>query len=154
MENANHPEAELLFVRELDAPRELVFDVWTQSEHLSKWWGPNGFTLTTPPMKAVTGGNWTFTMHGPDGRNYPNNINFIEVLRPDSIIYKHTGDGETEGVSFEVKIRFETIGTKTRLTMNMIFESAAILQRVAKDYGAIEGAVQHLARLITYTQSL
>jgi uncharacterized protein YndB with AHSA1/START domain len=154
MESANRPKNELLFVRELDAPRELVFDVWTHSEHLSKWWGPDGFSVTTEPMVAVAGGSWKFIMHGPDGRNYPNNINFIEVNKPEYIIYKHSGEADTEDVRFEVKIHFETIGTKTRLTMNMIFETAEELQRVAREYGAIEGAEQHLNRLLNYINTL
>jgi uncharacterized protein YndB with AHSA1/START domain len=154
MENTNLPANELVFIRELNAPRELVFDVWTHSEHLAKWWGPNGFSITTPNMEAQTGGSWEFTMHGPDGRNYPNKINFTEVIRPEKLIYKHSGDADTEDVSFEVRIHFEDLGNKTKLTMNMIFESAQELQRVAKEYGAIEGAEQHLGRLNQYLQTL
>jgi uncharacterized protein YndB with AHSA1/START domain len=145
---------ELLYIRELKAPRELVFEVWTKSEHLSQWWGPTGFTLTTEPMVAVTGGSWKFTMHGPDGTNFPNKINFIEVRKPERIIYKHSGEAGTENVSFTVTVLFEPTETGTRLTMNMVFETAAELQRVAREYGAIEGAVQHLDRLATYTYSL
>jgi uncharacterized protein YndB with AHSA1/START domain len=154
MENAYLPDNELLFTKDLNAPRELVFDMWTQPEHLSKWWGPNGFSLISHHADIKTGGSWTFTMLGPDGRNYPNKIIFTEVVKPERIIYKHSGEKDMEPVFFETRIYFETAGSMTRLTLNMIFESAAELQRIAKTYGAIEGAEQHLNRLTQYTQSL
>jgi uncharacterized protein YndB with AHSA1/START domain len=154
MQATNHSEKELFFIREFDAPRELVFEVWTQSEHLSKWYGPDGFTITTEPMEAKTGGSWRFTMHGPDGRNYLNNIHFTEVVKPEKITYRQTGEEDTADISFETRIYFEAVGSKTRLTMNMIFETAAELQRVAREFGAIEGAEQHLNRVNLYIQSL
>ncbi len=154
MERANHPANELLFIREFDAPRELVFDAWTKSEHLAQWWGPNGFTLTTAPMEAAAGVSWKFTMHGPDGTDFPNKIIFEEVVKPERLVYKQSDDGGTIGISFEVTILFEVVENKTQLTMNMVFESAEDLQKVAREFGAIEGAEQHLNRLKQYLYSL
>jgi uncharacterized protein YndB with AHSA1/START domain len=146
MERANQPANELTFVREFNAPRELVFEVWTKSEHLMKWWGPDGFTLTTASMEAAVGAIWKFIMHGPDGTDYPNKIEFTEVVKPERLVYKHCDDNGTIGVSFGVKILFEVVENKTQLTMNMTFPSAEKLQKVAKEFGAIEGAEQHLNR--------
>jgi uncharacterized protein YndB with AHSA1/START domain len=154
MERANQPANELTFVREFNAPRELVFEVWTKSEHLMKWWGPDGFTLTTASMEAAVGVIWKFIMHGPDGTDYPNKIEFIEVIKPERLVYKHCDNNGTIGVSFEVNILFEVIENKTQLTMNMTFPSAEELQKVAKEFGAIEGAEQHLNRLKQYIYSL
>lgn len=154
MLNVNQQGNELLYVRELNAPRELVFDVWTQPEHLSRWWGPDGFTLTSLHMDAVTGGSWKFIMHGPDGKKYHNKIIFTELTKPERIFYKHSGENEHADVSFEVKLFFEAIGSKTKLTMIQTFASADELQRVAKEYGAIEGAKQHLNKLELYIHSL
>jgi uncharacterized protein YndB with AHSA1/START domain len=66
----------IIGTREFDAPRALVFSVWTDPKHLAQWWGPFGFTTTTPSFDFRPGGVWRFVMHGPDGRNYQNRITF------------------------------------------------------------------------------
>ena len=55
--------------RLLDTPVELVWEVWTKPEHLSQWWGPNGFTNRISKMDVRSGGEWDLVMHGPDGRH-------------------------------------------------------------------------------------
>ena len=67
--------------RLLDAPRELVWKVWTDPKHLAQWWGPDGFRTTTSAYECKPGGVWRFVMHGPDGRDYENRIIF-EVVEP------------------------------------------------------------------------
>ena len=74
-------EDEMVVSRLLNAPRELVFDVWTDPRHLGEWWGPVGFTTTTQHMDLRPGGEWIHVMHGPDGIDYPNHTVFIEVNR-------------------------------------------------------------------------
>lgn len=138
---------ELVFERILNAPRELVWEVWTNPDHLAKWWGPNGFSLTTQNMNVDPGGIWKFIMHGPDGRDYSNKIRFLEVEKPERLVYKHEGDIDTEPVSFSVTVLFEAFGKKTRLSMRMLFDSAEDLVRISREYGAIEGAHQTLTRL-------
>lgn len=143
-------DRELHFTRILNAPRELVFDVWTQPEHLSQWWGPNGFTLTTHEMELKPDGIWRFIMHGPDGTDYKNRIVFTQVKKPERLEYKHAGEDEDEDINFLVTILFQEHGKQTKLDMHMLFPSAEELQRVARERGAIEGAEQHLARLESY----
>lgn len=143
-------DREIIMSRLLNAPRELVWKVWTQPEHLINWWGPNGFTTTSKNMSLTAGGEWRFVMHGPDGRDYQNRIVFTEVKKPELLRYKHAGDEETEPISFEVKISFAAEGRKTRLKMVMTFANAAELSRVEKEYGAIEGGIQHVASLEEY----
>lgn len=143
-------DREIIMTRLLNAPRELVWKVWTQPQHLIKWWGPTGFTTTSNNMKLEAGGEWNFIMHGPDGRNYPNRIVFTEVKKPELLTYKHAGDEDTEPVNFDVKITFTAEGRKTRLKMVMTFTSHAELSRVEKEYGAIEGGKQHVANLEHY----
>ena len=65
---------EMVISRVINAPRELVFKVWTEPKHIEKWWGPNGFRTTTQRMEFRPGGIWRFVMHGPDGRDYQNRI--------------------------------------------------------------------------------
>jgi len=78
-------------MRVLDAPRALVFDMWSDPKHLAQWWGPDGFTTTTSAFDLRPGGVWRFVMHGPDGRDYQNRIVFEEVVRPERIVYRHGG---------------------------------------------------------------
>jgi uncharacterized protein YndB with AHSA1/START domain len=144
----------LSLTRTFDAPKELVWEAWTTPERLNQWWGPDGFTITTQEFKMEPGGIWRFVMHGPDGVDYPNKIKFVEVSKPDRIAYQHMDDVDVEPVSFSVTVLFEAAGTKTRLTMHSVFSSAEILDRVVKDYGAIEGGKQTLARLAAFLETL
>ncbi|OGG00864.1 MAG: ATPase [Candidatus Glassbacteria bacterium RIFCSPLOWO2_12_FULL_58_11] len=138
---------ELVFTRVFNAPRELVFKAWTEPEHVAQWWGPNGFTTTIYEMDVRPGGVWRFVMHGPDGVDYKNKIIYNEVVKPERLAYSHTGDANSEPVHFQVTVTFAGKGGKTELTMRTVFETAAELNRVVKEYGAVEGAKQHLGRL-------
>ena len=140
----------MIGTRILDAPRALVFEMWTDPKHLSQWWGPNGFTTTTSAFDLRPGGMWRFVMHGPDGRDYENRITFEEVVPPERIVYRHGGGDDVEPVQFRTTVTFEDLGGKTRLTMHGQFPSAAERDRVIREYGADKGLVQTLARLADY----
>ena len=114
-------DREIVATRILNAPRELVFDVWTDPKHLTQWWGPKGFTTSTFAMDVKPGGVWRFVMHGPDGRDYENKITYVEVVKPERLVYKHGGDKDVEPVNFQVTVTFEAQGDKTKLTMRMVF---------------------------------
>lgn len=128
--------------RVFDAPRERVFELWSDSKHLANWWGPRGFTITTEKFDFKPGGAWRFVMHGPDGRDYQNHIIYREIVRPDHIAYSHV-----TGPNFEAMATFVERSGKTEVTMRMTFESAELRDRVAKEFGAIEGLHQTLDRL-------
>jgi uncharacterized protein YndB with AHSA1/START domain len=129
------------------ADRELVFRMWTDPEHIVQWWGPNGFTTTTYSIDVRPGGVWRFVMHGPDGVDYQNKITYIEIVRPERLVYKHAGDKDVEPVNHETTVTFEEQGSKTKLTVRMLFPSTNAREHVAKKYGAVEGLTQHLGRL-------
>jgi len=152
MDAANNDAAErmLITVREIDAPREAVFDAWTKPEHLARWWGPDGFSTTTHAFEMKKGGHWRFTMHGPDGRDYQNLVTYEEIARPERIVYRHGGEGDTEHVQFRNTVTFEDLGGRTRLTLAAEFESKAARDRVVKEHHADEGGVQTLGRLADY----
>ncbi len=145
---------EIVITRLVDAPRELVFDAWTDPQHVGQWWGPNGFTTTTHSIDVRPGGQWRFVMHGPDGRDYDNLITYLEIVRPERIVYKHGGDDDVEPVEFETTVTFEPQGGKTRITLRSVFPSAEERDRVVREYGAIEGGHQHLARLAEYVAKM
>lgn len=140
-------DRELVFTRVFDAPRELVFEAWTDPRHVEQWWGPNGFRTTISQMDVRPGGEWRLVMHGPDGRDYRNHIVFLEVVKPERLVYKHDPEKDSEPVRFEVTVTFAEDAGKTRLTMRMLFPSAAARDHVVKTYGAEEGGKQTLGRL-------
>lgn len=143
----NSADREIRASRVLDAPRERVFDAWTDPAHISNWWGPRGFTTTTAKMDLRPGGEWRFVMHGPDGRDYPNCIVYIEIDRPARLVYRHAGEAGTEPVNFHVTVTFTQSNGRTRVDVCMVFASAAKRDEVASEYGAVEGLHDTLARL-------
>lgn len=138
---------ELRLSRLLDAPRERVWKAWTDPAQLTHWWGPNGFSTTTHRMEVKPGGLWRFVKHGPDGTDHPNRVDYLEVVEPERLVYQHGGESDVEPVHFHVTVTFVPEGCKTRLTMSMVFETPEELHRVDREYAAIEGANQTLARL-------
>ena len=144
----------IIATRVYDAPRELVFEVWTDPKHLSQWWGPDGFSTTTSAFDMRTGGVWRFVMHGPDGRDYQNRITYDEIVKPERIVYHHGGGDDVEPVQFRTTVTFEDLDGKTRLTLHAVFPSAAERDRVIKEYGADKGAMQTLSRLADYLAAM
>ena len=140
-------DRELVITRTINAPRELVFAAFSDPQHISQWWGPNGFTTSTASMDVRVGGNWRFTMHGPDGTDYPNFITYTEIVKPERICYDH-GEDETAAL-FSVAITFDAVGAKTAITMRMLCQSAEQLEGMKK-FGAVEGGQQTLERLENY----
>jgi uncharacterized protein YndB with AHSA1/START domain len=143
-------DREIVLTRDFDAPRELVFEAWTDPDRVARWWGPRGFTTTTHEMDVRPGGVWRFVMHGPDGTDYPNRIVYVEVVRPERLVYRHAGEGDAADVRFHTTVTFVEQGGKTQLTLRMVFETAADRDRVAEKYGAVEGGKQTLERLGEY----
>src|SRR5216684_1336223 len=72
-------DREIVISRVISAPRELVFEAFTEVRHLSRWWGPEGFTTTTRAFEFRVGGEWDFVMHGPDGTDYQEWISWTRI---------------------------------------------------------------------------
>ncbi len=134
--------------KEFDAPRTLVFEAFSQAEHIGKWWGPNGFSTTTKSMKFEPGGEWIFTMHGPDGTDYPNRVVYTEIKKPELLKYDHFANYEDEP-HFKSTITFEKVNGKTKIEMNMLFPTVE-KRNEADKFGAVEGGHQTLARLAEF----
>jgi uncharacterized protein YndB with AHSA1/START domain len=147
-------DREITIHRLINAPRELVFEVWTQPEHVKHWWGPDGFTNTIHSMEVKPGGEWHFMMHGPNGMDYPNRIVFSEVVKNERLVYKHSSDDPNDPHSFHTVVTFEQQGDATSLTMVAIFSSAEARKHVVKEFGADKGAVQTMNRLEAYLENL
>jgi len=151
MENttSNTKDRELLMSRTINAPMALVWEVWTQPEHIAQWWGPNGFTNTITRMDMKPGGEWNLVMHGPDGTDYKNKSVFREVVLHKKIVYEHESSPK-----FTATIQFEDRGDKTHLTWHMLFETAEQFIQVVKTFKADEGLRQNLEKLEVYVKGL
>jgi uncharacterized protein YndB with AHSA1/START domain len=144
-------DREIILSRLFDAPRELVWEVWTDPNHVANWWGPNGFTSTIHEMDVRPSGVWHLTMHGPDGRDYPNKSIFKEVIKFERIVFSHGGGTKGgPGANFEAIWTFEEQGGKTMVTIRSLFPTKAERDQVVKFYNAIEGGKQTLGRLAEY----
>ena len=141
--------------RLLDAPRELVWSVWTDPKHLAQWWGPDGFRTTTSAFDFRPGGVWRFVMHGPDGRDYENRITFDEIVKPERIAYHHGGGDDVEPVQFTTTVMFQEIGnSQTRIIWHGRFPTAEERARVIREYGADRGLAETLSRLADHLEVL
>jgi uncharacterized protein YndB with AHSA1/START domain len=138
----------IVISRLIDAPRDLVFEAWTDPKHLSQWWGPNGFSTTTSAFDMRVGGMWRFVMHGPDGKDYRNRITFDSIKRPERLEYHHDDGGDP--VLFRTTVTFDDAGGKTRLTMRALFPTKEERDRVIREVGAEEGGHQTIGRLAAY----
>lgn len=148
-------DREIVISRVFDAPCELVWEAWTNPQHVAKWWGPNGFTTTIHEMDVRPGGVWRHTMHGPDGTDYPNKSKFLEVDRPNRIVYSHGGGRKGgPGAQFEATWTFEPQGRQMKLTIRMVFPTQADRDRVIAEYGAVEGGKQTLGRLADHLRTM
>lgn len=150
--DASTEAREIRISRTFDAPRELVFDAWTNPQHVEKWWGPRGFTTTNREMDVRPGGTWRFNMHGL-GRDFPNRIDFREVVRPERLVYDH-GSDDGGPPHFHVTITFTDEGGRTRIDMRTLFPTVEAREFAVKTIGAIEGGNQTLDRFAEHLASL
>jgi len=142
-------DRELMISRLIEGPRDVVFEAFTEVRHLSRWWGPEGFTTTTRTFEFSEGGVWEFTMHGSDGTDYPNWIRWIEIRVPEMIVLLH-GDGPDDPEQFSSTFFFEERTDGTRVILRSEFKTKALRDRAVEEYGAIEGGNQTLDSLATY----
>jgi uncharacterized protein YndB with AHSA1/START domain len=130
---------EIITTRLFEAPREV-----------EQWWGPVGFSTTTEQMDVRPGGLWRHTMHGPDGRNYPNRIAYTRVERPALLAWAHHDDSGAPVDSapwFHVIVTFESLGERTLVTMRHIFPNGAARDANILAFGSVQGAVDTTNRL-------
>jgi uncharacterized protein YndB with AHSA1/START domain len=142
-------DREILISRRVDAPREQVFEAFTEVRHLSRWWGPEGFTTTTRAFEFRVGGEWVFVMHGPDGTDYQEWITWTEIRPPQRIAMLH-GESRDDPHAFESVLRFVADGAATRIEMRAVFPTTQLRDEAVEKYHAIEGGQQTLSNLAAY----
>jgi uncharacterized protein YndB with AHSA1/START domain len=114
---------EIRITRIYDAPVRAVWEAWTDPEQVAQWWGPRGFTLTTHRKDLRPGGFWDYTMHGPDGVDYPNLTRYLEVEPCVKLVYDHGGTADRPPL-FRVTVFFSEINGQTKMEMSMTLPSA------------------------------
>jgi uncharacterized protein YndB with AHSA1/START domain len=155
MQNASSTaDREIILSRIINAPRQLVWQAYTDPKHLDKWWGPNGFTNVTKEMNFAVGGTWRYTMHGPDNMDFPNRITYTKIEEPSRLEYHHDSDEENPSIYFDVTVTFEDLDGKTKITQRTVLPTIEMLRMVVDQFGAIEGGKQHLANLDLYAKEL
>ena len=124
-------ERELVITRIFDAPRELVFKAWTEPEQLMRWWGPTEFTSPVCKIDLRVGGKYLFCMRSPDGQDYYSTGVYLKIDPPNEIAFtdsfadakgnvvsaSHYGMGEDFPLELQVRVTFEEVDGKTKMTL-------------------------------------
>ena len=145
---------ELHLTRIYDAPVKMVWDAWTDPKQAAQWWGPRGFTITTHSKDLRPGGHWNYTMHGPDGVNYPNTTKYFEVEKHSRLVYDHGGN-DNQSPLFRVTVQFTDQKGKTKMDMTMSLatpEAAEETRKFIKKAGG-DGTWDRLAEYLTKESS-
>ena len=143
--------------RVLPASRELVWKMFSDPYHLSQWWGPKGFTNPVIEMEFREGGRWYHVMRGPDGRDYPADSEFVEIVPPERIVYRNRqlDDAVFAGnppPSFLRVITFTDLGSgQTLLKLEAYFDSAANKDAVIRR-GFAEGTLESWDKLVAHLE--
>lgn len=141
-------DREIRIVRTCQAPISLVWKAWTSPECLVHWWGPDGFTSTMHRMDFRKDGEWSLTLHGPDGTNYPNRSIFREIIPFQKIVFEHFHP------HFITTVLFEAAGAETHIDWTLLFDTAEVREIVGKVHNAEEGQQQNVARLEKYLSEM
>lgn len=127
--------------RDIPASPEAVYSAIQDPARLARWWGPDGFTNTFHTFEFRAGGSWLFTMHGPDGTDYPNQSEFLELVPNALVRLRHVNEPH-----FELSMALEPSATGTLLTWVGVFENPAFAESLRS---FLEGAnEQNLNRLV------
>ena len=142
---ATRSDLEIVNRRTIDVPVARVFEAYRDPAQLALGWGPDGFTNTFQEFDFRSGGRWRYTMHGPDGTDYRNESDIVEVVKNARILVHHLQPTHR----FYLAMTFERRGLATDVTWRMTFETADELTRLRTVlYAANEQNLDRLARAV------
>lgn len=141
---------DIRITRIYDAPVALVWEAWTDPAQVAQWWGPRGFTITTHSREVRAGGSWVFTMHGPDGTDYPNFTRYHEVEPRARLVYDHGASSDTAPM-FRVTATFRELQGKTELDFRMTLPTPEAAQQ-ARTFVKAAGGNATWDRLAEYVE--
>ena len=114
----NKSDKTVTIERVFDAPVALVWEAWTQPEHIAQWWSPKGMVTTVIMHEFEVGGKWKYAMPMPDGKEFIAEGEYTEIVAQQRIVSKANFRPMTEGVVIEAI--FEAVGKQTAFTFNVI----------------------------------
>jgi uncharacterized protein YndB with AHSA1/START domain len=126
--DADEREPELVITRILDAPRNVVFQAWTEPGRAARWWGPQGFVTTYCDMDVRPGGAFRVCMRSPEGVDHWKQGAYREVVEPERLVFTFAWEDAEGKPGHEtlVTVSFAEQGAKTRLTLHQaVFETVA-----------------------------
>lgn len=141
---ATKSEIALTITRVFDAPRSLVFKVWTTPEHLARWWGPKDFSVPSIKSDFREGGAWRSCIRSPEGQDYWAHGTYREILEPSRIVFTFTWEEENPTDTL-ITVTFEDEDGRTKLT----FHQAPFPTVESRD-GHTEGWEECMDRLAAY----
>lgn len=125
---------------EIPATAEQVFAAISHPERLARWWGPAGFTNTFNICDFKNGGRWSLIMHGPDGKNYPNENVFAEIEPLRKVIIQHASEPK-----YRLTIALTPSAAGTVVSWSQTFESSEVARRI--EHIVVPANEQNLERL-------
>jgi uncharacterized protein YndB with AHSA1/START domain len=152
---SNQTDHDVLLTRDIEAPRELVFEAWTNPKHLGEWWGPEGFTNRRCELELRPAGAIRIDLVGPDGTVYPMGGFYQEIVEPERLVFSSSVlDGLDHSLIDVINtVTFAPRGSKTRVTIE-----AHILRATEESAPYIEGMEtgwkQCLERLSAYVTKI
>jgi uncharacterized protein YndB with AHSA1/START domain len=145
-------DKEIVLTREFDAPRELVFEAHTSSEHMARWWGPRGYEVVSCEIDFRVGGKWRIVHRDEDGQEFGFRGEYREIVPPERIVWTFEFEGAPGHVSVETMSLEEHDG-KTTLTAAATYPSVEARDAVLQS-GMADGAGQTFDRLEEYLATL
>ncbi|WP_431803156.1 SRPBCC domain-containing protein [Halobacillus andaensis] len=148
----------LVLERSFDAPRDIVFKMFKDPEHLKHWWGPNGWELPVCQVDFRPGGTWHFCMKCMDqnqgeyyGMESWGKVVYKDIIEPELITYTDyfsdaEGNIDETMPSSEITLEFIDVDGKTKLVNRTEYESAEALNKVM-DMGMLQGITETWNRL-------
>ena len=147
-------DQEILVTRTFDAPRDLLWQMWTQAEHLQHWWGPEGWSLPICEVDFRPGGSWFYCMQGPDGMQSCGKATYLGIDPPKRLVYEDAftdAEGNVlEGMPLaHITLEFVEAGDKTTVLNTVRYPSKAERDAVL-EMGVEAGIDQTWNRLDEY----
>ena len=143
---------ELILTRVFDAPKNLLFQMWTSCEHLSHWWGPKEWPMDECTMDFREGGGWLYCLRGPnEGDESWGKAIYQEIDQPDKLVYKNyftdsNGTVNEEMPEMRVTVEFIAQNGQTKMIETTLYDSPETRKSVV-EMGAVEGMNSSLDRL-------
>ncbi len=145
-------DCEIVLTREIDAPRDLVFEAYSKADHLKHWWGRMGSTLPVCEMDFRPGGAWRFVERDATGNEWGFRGEYRDILRPERIVQTFEFEGMPGHISRDTLV-FEDLGGRTRLVNTSVFDSVEDRDGMLQS-GMEEGAGELFIRLSEYVKTI